>query len=92
VVKSEILLKTSVRHKGKNLEINLSAVDIPPTLLSDFLTSPSLEEYTIYSNITPMGSPDYVSCKFIEPSPRVSVHLSSLLSSPEEAKNSFLVF
>jgi hypothetical protein len=92
VVKSEILSKTSIRHKGKNPTINLSAVDIPLTLLSNFPTSPSLEEYTIYSNLTPAGSPDYVSYKYKEPSPRVSVHSSSLLSSPEEAKNLFLVF
>jgi hypothetical protein len=43
VVKSEILPKTSVRHKGKSPAVNLSAVDIPLTLLSDFPTSPSLE-------------------------------------------------
>jgi hypothetical protein len=92
VVKIEILLKTSVGHKGKSLAVNLSAVDIPPTLLSDFPTSPSLEEYTIYSNLTPTGSPNYVAYKSEEPSPHVSVHSSSLLSSPKEANNLFLVF
>jgi hypothetical protein len=92
VVKSEILPKTYVRHKGKSPTVNLSAVDIPLTLLSDFPTSPSLEEYTIYSNPTPAGSPDYVSCKFEELSPRISIYSSSLLSSPKEAKNPFLVF
>jgi hypothetical protein len=92
VVKSEILPKTSIEHKGKSSAVNLSVVDILSTLLSDFLTSPSLEEYTIYSNLTPTGFPDYVSCKYEEPSPRVPIHSSLLLSSPEEAKNLFLVF
>jgi hypothetical protein len=92
MVKSEILPKTSVGYKGKNPTINLSAVNIPLTLLSEFPTSPSLEEYTIYSNPTLMGSLDYVSYKSEEPSPRISVHSYSILSSPKEAKNLFLVF
>jgi hypothetical protein len=92
MVKSEILLKTSIGHKGKSLAVNLSTVDILPTLISDFRTSPSLEEYTIYSNLTPAGSPDYVSCKSEEPSPRISDHPSLAFPSHEEVKDSLLVF
>jgi hypothetical protein len=40
----------------------------------------------------PVGSPDYISCKFEEPSPRIPFHPSSLFSSFEEAKDSLLVF
>jgi hypothetical protein len=60
-VKSEIHPTTSDVHKGENLAVDLSVIDIPPTLQLDFTTSPSLEEYTIYSDSTPAGSPDYIS-------------------------------
>jgi hypothetical protein len=91
-VKSEIHPTTFGIHKGKNPAMNLSEIDIPPTLQLDFPTSPSLEEYTIYSNSTPVGSPNYISCKSEELSPRISFHPSSLFSSLEEARNSLLVF
>jgi hypothetical protein len=91
-VKSEIHLKTSVVHKGKNPVVNLLAVDIPPTLNLDSTTSLSLEEYTIHSDSMPTGSPDYISCKSKEPSPCIPYHPSLVFSSYEEAKDSLLVF
>jgi hypothetical protein len=91
-VKSEIHLTTFGIHKGKNPTVNLSEIDIPPNLQLDFMTSPSLEEYTIYSDSTPTGSPDFISCKSEEPSPCISFHLSLLFSSLEEDRNSLLVF
>jgi hypothetical protein len=90
--KSEIHLTTYGVNKGKNLTVNLSEIDIPSTLQLDFMTSPSLEEYTIYSDSTPVGSQDYISCKSEEPSPHISFHPSSVFSSLEEAKYSLLVF
>jgi hypothetical protein len=56
------------------------------------MTSPSLKEYTIYLDSTPSGSPNYISCKSEEPSPRISFQPSSLFSSLEEARNPLLVF
>jgi hypothetical protein len=91
-VKSEIHPTTSGVHKGKNPAVNLSEIDIPPTFQLDFTTPPSLEEYTIYSDSTPMGSPDFISCKSKEPSPCISFHSPSLFSSLEEARNLLLVF
>jgi hypothetical protein len=91
-VKSEIHPTTFGVHKGKNPVVKLSEIDIPPTLQLDFMNSLSLEEYTIYLDSTPAGSPDYISCKSEEPSPRISFYPSSLFSSLEEARNSLLVF
>jgi hypothetical protein len=91
-VKSEIHPITSDIHKGENPAVNLSAINIPPNLQLDFTTPPSLEEYTIYSDSMPVGSPDYISCKSKEPSPRIPFHLSSVFSSLEEDKDSLLVF
>jgi hypothetical protein len=91
-IKNEIHPTTSGVHKGENPSVNLTAIDIPLTLWLDFLTSPSLEEYTIDSYSTPAGSPDYISCKSEELSPRIPFHPSSVFSSLEEAKDSLLVF
>jgi hypothetical protein len=91
-VKSEIHLNTSVAHKGKNPVVNLSEVDISPTVHLDFTTSPSLEEYTIHSYSMPMGSPDYISCKSKDPITHIPYHSSLVFSSYEEAKYSLLVF
>jgi hypothetical protein len=91
-IKSEIHLTTSGVHKGENPSVNLSTIDILSTLQLDFPTSLSLEEYTIYSNSTPVGYPDYISCKSEEPSSRIPFHSSSVFLSLEGAKDSFLVF
>jgi hypothetical protein len=91
-VKSETHPTTSDVHKGKNPTVNLSEIDIPLTLQLDFMTSLSLEEYTIHSDSTPAGSPDYISCKSEEPSPCIPFHPSSVFSSLKEAKDSLLVF
>jgi hypothetical protein len=40
----------------------------------------------------PMGSPNYISCKSEEPSPRITYHPSLVFSSHKEAKDSLLVF
>jgi hypothetical protein len=56
------------------------------------MTSLSLEEYTIYSDSTPAGSPIYISCKSEEPSPHIPFPPFSAFSSPEEAKDSLYIF
>jgi hypothetical protein len=91
-VKSEIHLTTSGVHKGKNPKVNLSEINIPLTLQLDFMTSPSLEEYTIYSDSTPAGSLNYISCESEGPSPHIPFHPSSVFLSLKEAKDSLLVF
>jgi hypothetical protein len=60
-VENEIHPTTSGVHEGENPLVNLIAIDVPPTLQLDFPTSQSLEEYTIYSDSMPAGSPDYIS-------------------------------
>jgi hypothetical protein len=91
-VKSEIHPTTSGVHKGKNPVVNLSEINIPPTLQLDFTTSLSVKEYTIYLYSTPTISPDYISCKSKEPSPHIPFHPSSVFWSLEEAKDSLLLF
>jgi hypothetical protein len=91
-VKGEIHRTTSVIQKDKNPTVNLSAVNILPTLHLDFSTSLSLKEYTIHSDSTPVGSPNYITCKSEEPSPRIPYHPSLFFLSHKEAKDSLLVF
>jgi hypothetical protein len=91
-VKGEIQMTTSDVHKGKSPAVNLLVINIPPSLQLDFMTSPSLKEYTIYSDSMPTISLDYISCKSEEPSPRIPFHPSSIFSSIKEAKDFLLVF
>jgi hypothetical protein len=72
--------------------VDLSEIDIPPNFQLDLMTSPDLREYTLHSYYTPAGSLDYISCKYEEPSPRITYHPYLVFSSHEEAKNSLLVF
>jgi hypothetical protein len=67
-------------------------IDILSTLQLDFMTPPSIQQYTIYSDSMLVGSPDYISCKSEEPSPCILFHISSVFSSLEEDKDSLLVF
>jgi hypothetical protein len=91
-IKSESHPTTSCVSEGVKPSVKLTSIDIPPTLQLDFPTSQSLEEYTIYSDSMPVGSPVYISCKSEEPSPRISFPPLSVFSSPEEAKGSLYVF
>jgi hypothetical protein len=90
--KSETHSITSDVYRGKSPAVDLSEIDIPPTFQLDLTTSPNLGEYTLHSDYTPAGSPDYISCKSEEPSPRITYHPSLVFSSHEEAKDSLLVF
>jgi hypothetical protein len=58
----------------------------------NFVTSHSLEEYFTHPVSTPVGSPDYISCKSEEPSPRIPYQSSSDFSPREESKDSLLIF
>jgi hypothetical protein len=91
-IKSETHTTTPCINEGENPSVKLASIDIPPTLQLDFLTSLSLEEYTIYSNSTPASSPIYISCKSEEPSPGISFPPFSGFSSPEEAKDFLYIF
>jgi hypothetical protein len=91
-VKSEAHSTISCINEGDNPLVKLASVDIPPMFQLDFPTSQSLEEYTIYSDSTPTGSPIYISCKSEEPSPRILFPPFSVFSSPEEAKDPLYIF
>jgi hypothetical protein len=67
-------------------------VDIPSFLQLNFPTSPNSEECVTHSVSTPVGSPDFVSCKSEEPSPRVPYLSSSGFPLHEENKDSLLIF
>jgi hypothetical protein len=56
------------------------------------VTSHGLEEYFTHPASTPIGSPDYISCKSEEPSPRIPYQSSSDFSPREESKDSLLIF
>jgi len=88
-IKSKTHTTTSFVNESENPSVKLASIDIPPTLQLDFLISQSLEEYTIYSDSMPTGSPDYISCKSEEPIPRIYFPPSSIFSSLEEAKIRF---
>jgi hypothetical protein len=79
-------------HKGKSPIENSSVVDISSTLQLNFTTSPSFEEYHTHPVSTPIGSPEYISCKSEEPSPLIPYQPSSYFSPHEENKDSLLIF
>jgi hypothetical protein len=56
------------------------------------VTSHGLEEYFTHLASTPIGSPDYISYKSEEPSPRIPYQSSSDFSPREESKDSLLIF
>jgi hypothetical protein len=56
------------------------------------LTSPNYEECVTHSVSTPVGSPNLISCKSEEPSPRVPYLSSSDFPLREENKESLLIF
>jgi hypothetical protein len=91
-VSSEIHPTIPLVHKGKGLLESSSAFDIPYLLQLNFPTSPNSEECVTHSVSTPIGSPDFVSCKSEEPSPRVPYLSSSDFPLREENKESLLIF
>ena len=91
-VRSETRLITSIVHKGKGPIENLSVVDISSTLQLNFATSHSLEEYFTHPVSTPIGSPNYISCKSKYPSPHIPYQSSSNVLPREESKDSLLIF
>jgi hypothetical protein len=91
-VRSEIHPTIPSVHKGKGPLESSSAVDIPSFLQLNFLTSPNSEECVTHSVSTPVGSPDFVSCKSEESSPRVPYLSSSDFPLREENKESLLIF
>jgi len=82
-VKSETHPTTSGVNEDENPSVNITLIDIPPTLQLDFPTPLCLKEYTIYSDSTLAGSPIYISCKSEEPSPHIPFPPFSAFSSPE---------
>jgi hypothetical protein len=91
-VRSEIHPTIPLVHKGKGPLESSSAVDIPSFLQLNFPTSPNSEECVTHSVSTPVGSPDFISCKSEEPSPRVPYLSSSDFPLREENKDSLLIF
>jgi hypothetical protein len=91
-VRSEIHPTIPLVHKGKGPLESSSAFDIPSFLQLNFLTSPNSEECVTHSVSTPVGSPDFVSCKSEEPSPHVPYLSSSDFPLREENKDSILIF
>jgi hypothetical protein len=75
-VMSEFHPTVPLVHKGKGPLENSSAFDIPSFLQLNFPISPNFEECVTHSVSTPVGSPDFTSCKSEELSPRVP-YLSS---------------
>jgi hypothetical protein len=91
-VRSETRSITPVEQKGKSPIENLSTADISSTLQLNFMTSHGLEEYFTHPSSTPVGSPDYISCKSEEPIPRIPYQSSLDFSPREESKDSLLIF
>jgi hypothetical protein len=91
-VRSEIHPTVPLVHKGKGPLESSSAVDIPSFLQVNFPTSPNSEECVTHSVSTPVGSPDFVSCKSEELSPRVPYFSSPDFPPHEENKDSLLIF
>jgi hypothetical protein len=91
-VRNETRSITSVVHKGKIPVENLSIVGISPTLQLNLVTRHSPEEYFTHPVSTPVGSPDYISCKSEEPIPRIPYQSSLDFSPCKESKDSLLIF
>jgi hypothetical protein len=91
-VRSEIHPTVPLAHKGKGPLESSSAFEVPSFLQMNFPTSPNSEERVTHSIPTPVGSPDFVSCKSEEPSPRVPYLSSSNFPLREENKDSLLIF
>jgi hypothetical protein len=91
-VRSEIHLTISLVQKGKGPLESSSVVDIPSFLQLNFSTSPNSEECVTHSVSTPIGSPNFFSCKSEEPSPLIPYLSSSDFPLREENKDSLLIF
>jgi hypothetical protein len=91
-IRSDIHPTVPLVHKGKDPIESSSAFDVPSFLQLNFPTSPNSEECVTHSISTPVGSPDFISCKSEEPSPRVPYLSSSDFPLREENKESLLIF
>jgi hypothetical protein len=91
-VRSEIHPTVLLVHKGKGPLESSSEVDIPYFIQLNFPTSPNSEECVTHSVSTPVDSPNFVSCKFEELSPRVPYLSLSDFPFHEENKDSLLIF
>jgi hypothetical protein len=90
-VRSEFHPTVPLVHKGKGPFESSSDFDIPSFLQLNFPTSPNSEECVTHLVSTPIGSPDFASCKFEEPIPHIP-YLSSLdFPLREENKESLLI-
>jgi hypothetical protein len=89
--RSEIHPTIPLVHKGKDPIAVSWTVDIPSFIWLNFLTSPNSEECVTHSVSTLVGSPDFVSCKSEEPSPRVPYLSLPDLPLHEENKDSLLI-
>jgi hypothetical protein len=56
------------------------------------MTSHDLKEYFTHPSSTPVGSPDYISYKYREPSPRIPYQSSLDFSPRKKNKDSLLIF
>jgi hypothetical protein len=91
-IRSDIHPTIPLVHKGKGpIESSLD-FDIPSFLQLNFPTSPNSEECVTHSVSTPVGSPDFISCKSEESSPPVPYLSSSDFPLREENKESLLIF
>jgi hypothetical protein len=91
-IRSEIHPTVPLAHKGKGPLESSSAFEIPSFLHLNFPTSPNSEECVAHSVPTLVSSPDFISCKSEELSPRVPYLSSSDFPLREENKDSLLIF
>jgi hypothetical protein len=104
VVKTEISPTTSYVMRGDTPASKLIPIDIPLNLNINPSVTQGLEEVSMYTDSTPVGSPIYISCKSEEPSPHIpSSPFSSFASlskkfpdfspfHPKEATESLYIF
>jgi hypothetical protein len=82
-IKSETVPTVSFTNKGKKSISIPASIDISSVPEVKLPTSRSFEEDILYSDLTPVGSPVYTSCKSEEPSPHFPFPSFSDFLSPE---------
>jgi hypothetical protein len=70
-IKTETSSITSYVSRGDTPAIKLIPIDIPSNLNINLSITQGLEEVSMPTNSTPVGSPIYISCKLEEPSPHL---------------------
>jgi hypothetical protein len=82
-IKSETVPTISFTNKGKKSISIPASIDISSVPEVKLPTSRGFEEDILYSDLTPFGSPVYISCKSEEPSPHFPVPCFSDFLSPK---------